>query len=168
MDCRLSPEEAFEFDERDPGRIAFWKDVARKLLSGEMSPIPDRTKKRFEEGLLYPCSIANQHVFITSDLHMQGCVRAAYRKFDLRKGSFDECWAYLQRELVNKKYSPTFKCRSCKDIRFCEQCTANFAQVNGDEEKVDEFYCELAKLRRQLVEREMKKLIQAEEWNAPI
>lgn len=160
MDCRLTPEDAFSFDEVDPGRSAFWKDVARQLLSGELGLIPDRAKQRFEEGLLYPCSIANQHVFITSDLHMQGCVRASYRKFDLRKGSVDEGWAYLQRELVNKKSSPDFKCRTCKNIRFCEQCTANFGQVFGDEEKVDEFYCKLAALRRGLVERNMKELLE--------
>ena len=33
---------------------------------------------------------------------MQGCVRASYRKFDLRKGSFDEGWEYLQKEFVEK------------------------------------------------------------------
>lgn len=162
MDCRLSPEKAFEFDENDPGRAVFWKDVARQLLSGEIGLIPDRAQKRFAEGLLYPCSIANQHVFITSDLHMQGCVRASYRKFDLRKGTFDEGWAYLQKELVHKKSSPDFKCRTCKNVRFCEQCTANFGQVYGDEEKVDAFYCELAKLRRGLVEKNMKALLNGE------
>ncbi len=159
MDCRLSPEKAFEFDEKDSGRSAFWNDVAKQLLSGEIGLIPDRAKQRFEEGLLYPCSIANQHVFITSDLHMQGCVRASYRKFDLRKGTFDEGWAHLQKELVNKTSSPNFKCRTCKNVRFCEQCTANFGQVFGDEEKIDEFYCQLAKLRRGLVEQNMKRLL---------
>lgn len=159
MDCRLSPEKAFEFDVKDPERLEFWKEVARQLVSGEISLIPDRTRQRFQQGLLYPCSIANQHVFITSDLHMQGCVRASYRKFDLRQGSFDEGWQYLHRELVQKKSSPAFKCRSCQDIRFCEQCTANFAQVSGNEEKVDEFYCKVASLRHKLVEAEMRKII---------
>lgn len=161
MDCRLTPEEAFQFDTKDPDRAAFWKDVARQLVSGEIPLIPDRASQRFAEGLLYPCSVANQHVFITSDLHMQGCVRASYRKFDLRKGSFDEGWGYLHRELVQKKCSPTFKCKSCQNIRFCEQCTANFAQVNGSEEAIDEFYCQVAALRRNFVDGEMKKILSA-------
>lgn len=160
MDCRLPPETAFEFDRCDPGRVAFWDDVATQLLSGEIGLIPQRTKERFAEGYLYPCSIANQHVFITSDLHMQGCVRASYRKYDLRKGSFDEGWAYLQRELLDKKSSPTFKCSTCKDIRFCEQCTANFGQVYGDEEHVDEFYCRLAELRHRLVNQKISDLLE--------
>ena len=156
MDCRLAPEEAAGFDMKDPGRKAFWEDVARQLAAGEIPLIPDRAQKRFAEGLLYPCSIAYQHVFITSDLHMQGCVRASYRKYNLRKGSFDQGWEYLQKELVQKKCSPAFKCKTCQDIRFCEQCTANFAQVNGDEEKIDDFYCKVAALRHEFVNNVIK------------
>lgn len=159
MNCRLSPEDAFEFDRRDPDRAAFWETVAQQLVSGEIPLIPERSAQRFAEGFLYPCSIANQHVFITSDLKMQGCVRASYKKFDLRKGDFEEGWRYLQRELLEKKCSPHFKCKSCKDIRFCEQCTANFAQVNGDEEEVDDFYCNVATFRREFVESRMKRLL---------
>jgi len=159
MNYRMPPEKAFEFDIKDEGRRLFWKDVARQFLSGEIEMIPDRTKKRFAKGCLYPCSIANQHVFITSDYKMQGCVRASYRQFDLSKGSFDEGWEYLQKEFVDKKCSPNFKCLKCRDIRFCEQCTANFGQAYGDEERIDEFYCKVAALRRQFVENEMRLLL---------
>lgn len=159
MDYRLPPEVAYSFDLEDEGRREFWREVARQLLSGEIERIPDRTKKRFQEGCLYPCSIANQHVFITSDFKMQGCVRASYRNYDLRCGTFDEGWEYLQKEFVDKKSSKNFECRNCKDIRFCEQCTANFGQTFGDEEKIDTYYCELARLRRQLVEKEISILL---------
>lgn len=159
IQCRLSPETAFSFDEKDEGRHLFWKEVGRQLLSGEIELIPDRTKQRFAQDCLYPCSIANQHVFITSDLKMQGCVRASYRQYDLRKGNFDDGWAYLQREFVNKKASENFRCKKCQNIRFCEQCTANFGQTYGDEEKIDNYYCELARLRRGLVEKEMNLLL---------
>lgn len=137
---RLTPEEAFDFDVQDSGRNQFWKDVARELLSGEIELRPQRTIQRFRDGYLYPCSIANQHVFITSDLKMRGCVRASYRKFDLRKGGFDEGWEYLQKEFVEKKSSPNYKCNSCENIRFCEHCVANFMLAYGNEEKVDSFF----------------------------
>ena len=135
-----------------------WKDVAKDLLSGEIGLRPQRTIQRFGEGYLYPCSIANQHVFITSDLKMQGCVRASYRKYDLRKGSFDEGWEYLQKEFVDKKSSPNYKCNSCENIRFCEHCVANFMLAYGDEEHVDPFFCRVAELRRNFVEEEIKRL----------
>lgn len=159
MNYRMSAEKAFEFDVKDEGRRMFWKDVARQLLSGEIEMIPDRTRQRFAKGCLYPCLIANQHVFITSDYKMQGCVRASYRQYDLRKGNFDEGWEFLQREFVDKKCSSNFKCLNCRDIRFCEQCTANFGQAYGDEEKIDTYYCEVAALRRKFVENEMKLLL---------
>ena len=156
---RLTPEEAFSFDVKDQGRNQFWKDVAKDLLSGEIELRPQRTIQRFGEGYLYPCSIANQHVFITSDLKMQGCVRASYRKYDLRKGSFDEGWEYLQKEFVERKSSLNYKCNTCENIRFCEHCVANFMLSYGDEEKVDEFFCRVAELRRKLVEDEIKKML---------
>ena len=114
MAFRLSPQEAFDFDIKDEGRRKFWQDVAKDLVTGEIQTRPRKTIERFENGYLYPCSIAHQHVFITSDYKMQGCVRASYRQYDLRKGSFNEGWDYLQRELLDKKSTPNYKCNSCK------------------------------------------------------
>lgn len=165
INSRLSPEEAFEYDKKDPDRNLFWKDVAKQLLCGELPMIPSRTKERFEQMYLYPCSIAQQHVFITSDLHMQGCVRASFKRFDLRSGSFDEGWAYLQEEFLDKKSTPDFPCRKCKDIRFCEQCTANFVQVTGNEEIPDDFYCKIAKLRHKMVDGYMREMMGAAKWD---
>ena len=159
MEFRLTPQDAFEFDIKDEGRRLFWKDVAKDLLSGEIKARPKRTRERFEQGFLYPCSVANQHVFITSDYKMQGCVRASYRQFDLRKGSFDEGWAYLQQEFVNKKATSNYKCNNCENIRFCEHCVANFMLAYGDEEHVDPFFCEVARLRKEFVDSEIKKLL---------
>lgn len=159
MGFRLTPQDAFEFDVKDDGRREFWKNVAKQLISGEIGERPQQTIKRFEQGYLYPCSIANQHVFITSDYKMQGCVRASYRQFDLRKGSFDEGWEYLQKEFIEKKSTSSYKCNNCKNIRFCEHCVANFMLAYGDEEHVDPFFCKVASLRRAFVDDEIKKLL---------
>lgn len=160
MKFRLTPQDAFEFDIKDNGRCTFWKEVAKDLVSGEINIRPRRTIERFNQGYLYPCSIANQHVFITSDYKMQGCVRASYRQFDLHKGTFDEGWEYLQQEFVHKKSTSNYKCNSCQNIRFCEHCVANFMLAYGDEEKVDTFFCDVAALRRKFVDNEIKKLLQ--------
>lgn len=159
MNFRLTPQEAFEFDVKDEGRCNFWKDVAKDLLCGEMETIPQKTAERFRNGYLYPCSIANQHVFITSDYKMQGCVRASYRQFDLRKGTFDEGWEYLQREFVDKKSSGRYPCNTCQNIRFCEHCVANFKLAYDDEEQPDSFFCEVAALRKKFVDQEIARLL---------
>lgn len=159
VSLRLTPEEAFEFDVKDKGRNCFWKDVAKDLLTGEIQMRPQKTIERFNKGYLYPCSIANQHIFITSDLKMQGCVRASYNKYDLRKGNFDDGWDYLQSEFIEKKSSPSYKCNQCDNIRFCEHCVANFKLAYDDEERVDPFFCRVAELRREFVEEEIKRLL---------
>lgn len=162
MGFRVTPEAAFDFDMKDEGRCGFWKDVAKDILTGEIKLRPQKTTERFEKGYLYPCSVANQHVFITSDYKMQGCVRASYRQFDLHKGTFEEGWAYLQKEFVDKKSSPKYKCNQCQNIRFCEHCVANFMLAYGDEEHVDPFFCKVASLRRKFVDDEIKNLLQKE------
>jgi len=159
MNYKIGADEAFEFDMRDEGRRSFWQGVAKELLSGEIGVRPARASQRFAQGYLYPCSIAHQFVFITSDYQMQGCVRGSHRKYDLRQGTFDEGWRYLQRELAEKKSSDTFLCKTCDKIRFCEQCCANFAQEYGDEEHVDPYYCAIAGLRKAFVDKEIHKLL---------
>lgn len=159
MNSRLSSEMAFEFDWKDPARREFWRNVGRQLLAGEIELVPARAKARFAKGYLYPCSIAHQHVFITSDLHMQGCVRASFKRYDLKKGNFDDGWRYLQEEFLEKRASSSFPCMHCNDIRFCEQCTANFAQVTGDEETPDDFYCKVAKLRHKMVDQDIQEML---------
>ena len=159
MNYRLSPQESFEFDIKDEGRRRFWQDVAKELVSGEIKSRPQKVVERFEKGYLYPCSIAHQHVFITSDYKMQGCVRASYRQYDLRNGTFEEGWDYLQREFLDKKSTPEYKCNSCQYIRYCEHCVANFMLAYGDEEKVDPFFCDVAKLRKQFVDDEIVRLL---------
>lgn len=166
MSFRLTPEDAFEFDVRDEGRRSFWKDVAKDLLTGEIETIPRRTAGRFKGGYLYPCSIANQHVFITSDYKMQGCVRASYKQFDLHKGTFDEDWAYLQREFVDKKSSENYKCNKCPNIRYCEHCVANFMLAYGDEEHPGPFFCTVAGLRKKFVDEKIDRLLQQNEINS--
>jgi len=163
MRYAIPVEKAFEYDVKDEGRKAFWKKVAGELVSGEIAVRPKFVSERFAKGYLYACSVARQFVFITSDCQMQGCIRASYRKYDLRRGSFDEGWEYLQQELAFKKASPQFLCKSCDKIRFCEQCCANFAQLYGDEERVDPHDCAIAGYRKAFVDDEIKQLLSVSE-----
>ena len=51
-----------------------------------------------------------------------------------------------------------YKCNSCENIRFCEHCVANFMLENANEEQVDPFFCRVAELRHQFVEKEIMRL----------
>lgn len=147
---RVLPEEAFEFDKKDEGRRNFWINVAKEeMKNGENSSA--RFQIRRLSHFLYPCAIAYQFVFITSDGKMQGCTKATYDQYDLRKGNFDEGWEYLKKRFVMQKASDSFKCSSCEKMKYCEQCTANFMLEYNNPEEVDPFFCEIADLRKRFV-----------------
>lgn len=159
VNLRMTPQEVFDFDMKDADRHDYWKDMAKQILFGKIKRYPERASKRFAEGFLYPCAIACQEVFITSDCKMQGCVRAPYYQFDLRKGSFDDGWEYLKQAILEKKASSAYKCLTCENTRFCEHCVGSFMLAYGSEEHVDPFACELAALRRTFVDASIKKLL---------
>lgn len=158
VDLRISAEEAFEFDMKDKGRREFWTNLAKELYEEEKGIRPKRIRKRFEECYLYPCLVAFQFVFITSDCKMQGCIKTSYVQYDLKNGSFDDGWKYLQKKLTERKASDNFQCVKCDKSLFCEQCTANFALEYNDEEIIDDFYCQIAEKRKKYVDDEKKKL----------
>lgn len=145
IDCRVSAEDAFRIELADPERKAFWDYLA-------FDESKNTKTRRQLEGYLYPCEIAAQFVFITYDGHMQGCVKAVNPRYDLLHGDFDEGWAFLGRELVEKKASPDFKCLHCDKIRYCEQCTGAFVDENGDPEKPVDFYCQLGEARKEYMD----------------
>lgn len=159
INLRMSPQEVFNFDMNNADRRASWENMAKSIHSGDMKPYPERASKRFSEGFLYPCSIACQEVFITSDCKMQGCVRVPYYQFDLRKGNFDDGWEYLRKTILEKKASSNYKCLTCQNTRFCEHCVGSFMLAYGDEEHADPFSCELAALRKEFVKSVMENIV---------
>lgn len=157
VDYRVTPEEAFEFDEHDKDRREFWISVARKDLKRPRQEQGRKYSERYTKGYLYPCQIAIQHVFITSDYKMQGCTKAAFAQYDLKKGTFDDGWEYLNNRFVQPRASGNFKCLSCDKSLYCERCTANSELTFGSPTDVDSFYCEVASLRKAFAVREALK-----------
>lgn len=151
IDYRISVEEAFSFDKSNTDRQRYWSDMAKGILDGSISPYPKRATERFKDGYLYPCSIAYQEVYITSDCKMQGCVRVPYYQYDLRKGDFDEGWEYLKKMTLDKKATKSYRCLTCENTRFCQHCIGKFMLSNGNEESIDPYTCMMAKLRKELV-----------------
>lgn len=160
--CRISPERAFEFDLKDNSRVEFWQDVANQILSNDLCDLKNRgyvrKGSRYEENYLYPCSIGEQFVFITSDMRMQGCIKTPYASYNLKTGDFDTGWKFIKERFTNKKASRNFKCTSCDKSLLCEQCTASFALNNGCEEDVDDFYCKVAELRKEMMDNYIKNI----------
>lgn len=153
---RVTPEEAFEFDIKDELRRSFWEAIAKEEAEEENGMRERRIQYRTLNRCLYPCSVAHQFVFITSNGMMQGCVKTAYDQYDLRHGDFDEGWEFLKKQFIDKKASDTFKCISCDKKKYCEQCTANFVLEYGDAEKIDPFFCQIAGMRKRFIDGKKK------------
>lgn len=154
---RVSPETAFAFDVHDEDRHQFWLEVARNDLK---RPLQDKGRKygnRIKNGYLYPCQIAFQHVFITSDYKMQGCTKASHLQYDLKNGNFDEGWKFLNTNLLEKKAEQPFECLKCDKSLYCENCTVNFELTSGSPYIIDDFYCKVAEYRKDYFYREVKR-----------
>ncbi len=155
---RVTPEEAFEFDVKDELRRSFWEQVAAEEFEEENGMRERQIQYRTLNRCLYPCSVAQQFVFITSNGLMQGCVKTAYDQYDLRNGSFDEGWEYLKEKFIEPKASSTFKCLSCDKKKYCEQCTANFVLEYGNAEQVDPFFCSIATMRKNFIDKKKQEI----------
>ena len=148
-DCRVTPAQAMEIELTDPERKAFFDNAA-------FDPKTRTKTERQKGGYLYPCEIGKQFVFITYAGYMQSCVKAVEPRYDLLHGNFDEGWEFLQREFVDKKASPDFKCLKCEKLRYCGQCSAAFKSEMGNPETPVPFYCELGELRKQYMDKVVK------------
>lgn len=163
MDYRIAPEEAFEFDRQDNDRRQFWISVAKKDMERPLKQQGKKYSERYAQGYLYPCKVAMQHVFITSDYKLQGCTKTSYIQYDLKEGDFDAGWEYLNKMLVQKKADKNTKCLNCDKSLYCEHCTANSELTFGNTEEVDSFFCKVASLRKEFSIKEAKK--ELEEFN---
>lgn len=142
---RVSIEKISEIERNDSELNVFWHKIAMH---------PDLYKKtlRQEKHSLYPCAIAQQFVFITHDGLMRGCVKEVKVAYDLLHGNFDEGWAYLKKELIDKIADASFPCSDCDKFRYCGQCTAMFNAVNDDPNQPVNFYCKLGEARKKYIE----------------
>lgn len=159
VEFRVSAEKAFEFDIKDEARKEFWTNVAREEVQEQLGFREKRIQQRTLNRCLYPCSVAQQFVFITSNGKMQGCVKTAYNQYDLRHGNFDEGWEYLKQNFIDVKATDSFRCLSCDKKKYCEQCTANFVLEYDDPEHIDPFYCKVASMRKEFIDSERQKMI---------
>lgn len=151
LEYRLTPEEVFDFDMNDEERRKFFDQMAYEYYERSIGKRNRKVIDRQEANFLYNCNISFRETFINSSGMMQGCVRTSYDTYDLLHGNFAEGWEYLNRQFRQKKSSTTFKCNRCENLAFCEQCSAIFYRESGNPESVDDFFCKIAKLRKEYI-----------------
>ncbi len=137
----LSAEEAFQLDLMFPERLAFWKGVAQ---NPEPQPYTDmRRRNQFK----YLCHIGEQSFAIDAQGMIHACAVDRVHGFSLLEYSFDECWNKWLPAVASEKAPPNFKCMTCPDFRYCEQCSASIELEAGVAMCLKDERCRLAELR---------------------
>jgi radical SAM protein with 4Fe4S-binding SPASM domain len=134
---RLTPEEIVAIEMADPDRAKRWPEKYR-----------DKPEIPSSERRMYQCGAGRQGFHIDATGKMSPCLIARRSSYDLRKGSFKECWEQFIPEMINCVYSESFECLGCRLRHLCAQCPAVAELEHDDVEKRVEFLCQVAKMRR--------------------
>jgi len=96
---------------------------------------------------LYACTGGSFSFHIDPYGRLMPCSMLPDISADLRKAPFALIWPGLYEEMKRRQPSHNFRCRGCKIWGVCEACPAIFLREMGEEERVSEFYCEIAQRR---------------------
>lgn len=136
LQYRISPAQIIELESRDPKLEDAW----RKNLQINYRASYDRTKK-------FICAAGLGGFHMDAYGRASLCMTARQPYFDLRQGSFHDCWQDFMLKAREGEYSPGFECRGCELRSICGQCPGMAQNEFGQDEQKVPFLCELAHLR---------------------
>jgi len=121
-------------------------------------------KKKYITPNDFVCSVCHSSICITDNGNVYPC--AGWQDYvvgNMKETSLNDIWnnsekvQYL-RDLRNKDFP---KCMQCKDKEYCTMCMVRNANENpnGDPLVVNEFFCNIAKLNRNIMLQSKEKLI---------
>lgn len=141
MTHMLTLEEIMEIEKKD----LFLADFYKHIEEYEVKNLSLRKEKNY----CYLCNIAHNGFFITNDGYMYGCVRERLHGYNLKEGTFRDCWENHFVHCYLDKISNTYsKCYKCEYIKYCEYCPAQFELDTGSTIIPSDTFCELAKFRK--------------------
>jgi radical SAM protein with 4Fe4S-binding SPASM domain len=135
---RLAPEQIISFESSDPQRAAEWPKAFEEYRDVEIN-----TPR------MYTCNAGRSSFHVDSYGKMSICLSARFPYFDLRQGSFQQGWDFIENEALSLEYSQAFGCTNCKLRPICAQCPAAGISEFGNPETRVPFICELAHLRQE-------------------
>ena len=136
---RLQPGEIVQLDLNDGARVSEWKRFATRFCGLPVTP---------EAGAqIYSCGGGVTGFAIDPEGKMSVCVISRFATYDLRRGSFQQGWDHLTREVRGTKITRVTKCTTCGIKSLCGMCPANAELESGDPEAPVDFLCRVAHLR---------------------
>lgn len=150
---RLPPREAVELDKPD---LSF-EDGQDKEFPGPYCQAPAAE----EEYLFYSCIVARRDFHIDPYGKMTFCcfIKDSSLRYDLRKGSFKECWEEFIPSLAKRvKVTPEYRknCGSCELKKDCRYCPVYGYLEHGRFTAKLEYLCAVAKENKKFKEEWLK------------
>ena len=136
LQYRLSPEEIVAIEAKDERRAKAWPETYETWRDVKIN-----TRK------MYTCGGGRTGFHIDAFGQMSLCLVAREPHYDLRAGSFKNCWEEFFTEVINREYEHDIECIHCRLRAVCAQCPG-FAWTEAmNFEQKSEFICKLAHLR---------------------
>jgi radical SAM protein with 4Fe4S-binding SPASM domain len=147
---RLMPLEIAMIEKNDPERFEALKKNCDKLINNTFSQI--------DCNHLFHCGVGNGSFAVSFDGFLRPCPSLWHPDciYDIRKNGFDirrawdKCILKVRGMRSNKKEYLT-KCRRCPIINLCLWCPAHAYLESGELDKPDEYFCEVAHARAELL-----------------
>jgi MoaA/NifB/PqqE/SkfB family radical SAM enzyme len=139
----LTPEEALWFDVNDKKKHEAWEYAAE-------SPPSDHEYKdaRKERQLRFLCHAGDKDVTISADGQLRLCLNERRSGYDLLNGSISEGYETYIKAARDELAPAGYKCLTCPDIKYCDQCAAEIGLIDGFEYGTQPT-CVLARLRHE-------------------
>ena len=134
---RLSPQEVIGLDLSDEERIRDWREFCKKYLPSSL------------KDSLYTCGAGISSFCLNPYGNLQICQMVVHRGYNTNSFSFREIWYEFFPQILSRKSSLTYKCRTCNIEPLCSSCSG-WAQIEeGNEENPPGYLCEIAQLRKE-------------------
>ncbi|MDD4202976.1 MAG: radical SAM protein [Candidatus Omnitrophica bacterium] len=139
---RLSPKEIQNIEESDVDMI-----MQREEQFQKHTPMMRDIKYK------YHCNSWFNQVFISPSGKLKFCHISKHYTYDLTKVPLEEAFYINFPSIWEEENHHYYKCMTCELREYCHYCPARAYLETGDEYSSVEYYCELAKLRKERHER---------------
>jgi radical SAM protein with 4Fe4S-binding SPASM domain len=139
---RLSPEEVVAHQLADGQSRDNWCQVYER-----------QTSVVFDRSRLYVCGAGVRAAHVDPSGRLSVCMMAREPSYDLLRGSFREAWDEFIPSVRSAAMRPDAPCRDCDLRAVCDNCPAYAMMETGDPCGAVPYYCAVAKVRTEAMER---------------
>jgi MoaA/NifB/PqqE/SkfB family radical SAM enzyme len=120
---RVSPKQAFEIWRQEYGEKRRQSQLERAATAKNDEPltVPDEEGCGANPGSVFACNCGKSSAWVTPHGRLNLCLRIHYPQYDLARGSLQEGWEVLVREVAAFRTGSHYECNQCPLTRQCRR-----------------------------------------------